>query len=296
MPDFALRLLLRAALGDRGVALCLHRVGGEPWLIDARMAPTTMAADRIDRLIEILLASRPAARTPWLTVTFDDGYDDAASYVASRAPRYPQVEFLFFVCPEKTSRGIGFRWDAVDEAVRRGRSLGDAVDVFRSAPDVLLENEREELRDLGRQPRYRLADVDTLRALARWPNVALGNHTNGHFKQVTLTDEQAGVEYVRSSEEYARLFGPQEHFAFPFGTPVIDVEERHVKLIRALGPLLLWSTESRPYERPERRSGAVLPRFPIDGTRDERQLATEIAARSVSYRLSGRRFATSEHA
>jgi peptidoglycan/xylan/chitin deacetylase (PgdA/CDA1 family) len=249
------------------------------------MAPCTIPADRLDRLIELLCASRPSAASSWLTVTFDDGYDDAASYVASRAPRYPNVEFIFFVCAEKTARGAGFRWDAADEAVQSGHNPGGG----ESALDVLLENEREELRGLGRRQPYRLADIETVRALGRLPNVAIGNHTNGHLRPMSLTDEQARIEYSRSSEEFGRLFGHTNHFAFPYGTPGVDFEPRHARIVGALGVSSIWSTEGRPYDRAERRHGAVLPRFPVDGTMDPRQIATQIAARSLMFRLRGRR-------
>jgi hypothetical protein len=288
LPAAALRLLLRVTLGGRSQALCLHRVGDTSWLTARELAPVTIAADRLDHLIDLLLASRPSAGSSWLTVTFDDGYDDAAAYVASRAPRYPNVEFIFFVCPEKTDRGVGFRWDAVDAAVRAGRDPGQASDTVESPSDVLLENEREELCGLGRRSQYRLADVDTIRALGRLPNVALGDHTNGHFWPRSLTDEQASLEYSRSSEVFTRLFGPPAHFAFPFGTPDFDIEPRHIRIAGAFGSRLLWSTEGRPYHRAERQHGAVLPRFPVDGTMDHRQIATLIAARAAISRLRRR--------
>ena len=286
LPEAALRALLRATLGDRLLALCLHRIGDSPWLRAATIAPCTIAAERLDRLIELLLASRPSAAS-WLSVTFDDGYDDAASYVASRAQRYARVEFIFFVCPEKTERGAGFRWDAVDEATRAGHRPSPGL--VGTPSDVRLENEHEALRGLGRRHPYRLADVESVRALARLPNVTLGNHTNGHFRPCLLTDEQASVEYSRSAEDFGRLFGPAQHFAFPYGTPYFDVEPRHARIAAALGGPLLWSTEGRPYERAERRPGALLPRFPVDGTMDHRQIATQVAVRSALFRLRGKR-------
>lgn len=286
LPDSVIRVVLRTALGDGSLALCLHRVGDRPSPRSAAVASCTIAADRLDRLIDLLRASRPPGPTPWLTVTFDDGYDDAASYVGSRAPRYPDLEFIFFVCPEKTERGAGFRWDAVDEALGSGRSPGDAV--AESPADVLLENDRVGLRGLGRREAYRLADVATVCALGRLPNVALGNHTNAHLRPISLTDEQAKAEYARSRDDFSRLFGPSQHFAFPYGTPYFDLEPRHIRIAGALGAPLMWSTEGRPYGRAERRPGAVLPRFPVDGTMDHRQIATQIAARSVAWRLRGK--------
>jgi peptidoglycan/xylan/chitin deacetylase (PgdA/CDA1 family) len=216
-------------------------------------------------------------------VTFDDGYEDAAAYVETRAPKLPDVEFLFFVCPEKTERGAGFRWDAEDHARRTG-----AVPPPGEPPgDVLRENEQEWLQGLGRLPHYRLATLETVRALARRPNVALGNHTNGHLWPRSLSDEQARAEYARSWDDFERLFGSSSHFAFPYGTPHFDLEPRHVRAASEVRRSLLWSTEGRPYDRGEREPGAVLPRFPVDGTLDQRQIATQIVARSLAWRSRG---------
>jgi peptidoglycan/xylan/chitin deacetylase (PgdA/CDA1 family) len=280
LPVGVLRAALRAVLGERRLALCLHRVGEAP----GSAAVCTIPASRLDRLIELLLGSRDDA-AHWLTVSFDDGYEDARGYVASRAPRYPQVEFLFFVCPEKTERGAGFRWDAETEAALAGR----AAEPFEPLGDVRRENEHQGLRGLGLREPYRLADLEAVRELARLPNVAIGNHTNGHLRPVTLSDAQAGVEYQRSREDFRRLFGEPRHFAFPFGTPWFDVEPRHARIAASLGTEVLWSTEGRPYEPSERRAGAVLPRFPVDGSMGHREIAALIVLRSLVHRLSRRR-------
>jgi peptidoglycan/xylan/chitin deacetylase (PgdA/CDA1 family) len=143
------------------------------------------------------------------------------------------------------------------------------------------------LRTLGQHPRYRLGSVEAVRALGRLPNVAIGNHTNAHFKPLALDPEQTRLEYERSIADFDRIFGPTIHLAFPFGTPSVEIDEAHVEIVRRLGVPRMWSTERRPYKACECQPGAVLPRFPVDGRWDPRQTATLIALRSLAYRILG---------
>jgi hypothetical protein len=247
----------------------------------------TMPAGDLDGLIELLLASRRGG-DPWLSVTFDDGYADCVEYVARRAPRYPEVEFLVFACPEKIERRAGFRWDLVDRDVRGGRQLEEAWHAHMDQPrDVLAENEREDLRALAALPEYRLATLEDLRAISRLPNVALGNHTNCHFKACELSPEQFAVEVERSEADFARLFGDSAHFAFPYGWPLFDGAHVATLLARTRG--LVWSTTRRPYRPDERRARALLPRFPVDGRWGARGTAAWIAGRSAIFRARGPR-------
>lgn len=281
VPLPVLRGLLRVALGDRSVALCLHRVAERPRPED-RLPDMTISPSRLDALLGLLLSARaPSER--WLTVCFDDGYLDSAEYIASRAPRFPFVEWLFFVCPEKVERQAGFRWDLVDRSTRP-----DEVErVLFSEVDLRGENERADLRASASRAGFRLADVATCRALARLPNVTLGNHTNVHHKPVLLRPDQVAPELKESTRDFTRLFGPPAHFAIPFGTPAIEFDARYVVALRAIGDFVIWTTEARPFEASERRPGAVLPRFPIDGTRSARQTALLIALYAARYRAFG---------
>jgi peptidoglycan/xylan/chitin deacetylase (PgdA/CDA1 family) len=124
-------------------------------------------------------------------------------------------------------------------------------------------------------------DVELCRELAGLPNVVLGNHTNGHHRASSLTIETLRREYNDSARDFERLFGPQRHFAFPFGTPGRDVSEEAVELAREAAPhALLWSTEARGFDPQDRRAGAVLPRFAAKGTWGFRATALRIARRA----------------
>jgi peptidoglycan/xylan/chitin deacetylase (PgdA/CDA1 family) len=281
-PRPLLRQMLAGALGELKVSLCMHRVS------DARRSTDfqpelTMPAAELDALVELLRASRPGAGR-WLTVTFDDGYADAAEYIDSRASRFPDVDFIFFLCPEKTERAAGFRWDLAEQG-------GMAMEAFHDALDVERENARPELSALAQRAEYRLATVAECQALvAKHLNVALGNHTNSHFQQTRLTAEQAAREYDRSQEIFHRHFGPVQHFAFPFGSPGREFTQTHVDLLRARGDFLIWSTERRPYAPAEQTPRAVLPRFPVRGNESASQVAAWIALRALVHRARGTRF------
>lgn len=283
LPEPLLRAFARRAIGERNVALCLHRVAirrpGE-WLSECAIAPA-----ELDALIAFMRSLRPGVGG-WLTVSFDDGYEDAARYILSRAPWLQDVEWLFFVCPRRLEQQVGFRWDLVEHRLRCGEAV-DPDGLMWAPPDVSGEHAREDLRAVAALPRYRLADLALCRELQRLPNVELGNHTNGHFRQTLLSPEQVEEECQASARDFTRLFGPQEHFAFPFGVPRLDFDDRHVAALRAQGSrFLIWSTESRPYAPSERRPGAVLPRFAIEGS-SWRRAAHLIALRALRSRLRG---------
>jgi peptidoglycan/xylan/chitin deacetylase (PgdA/CDA1 family) len=288
LPQFALKPMLGAGLAGQGCALCLHRMAPEQrstdWQPGLNMPPA-----ELDTLIDLLLSSRPGRSDGWLTVTFDDGYADSAEYLRTRATRFPQVEFLFFVCPEKLEHRAGFRWDLAEEAMKRGTPRSEAVALVDAPVDLATENSRADLEALGRLPDYQLSTVEEARALTTFPNITLGNHTNLHLSAVKLADEVVRGDYQRSTQAFSRLFGAQTHFAFPYGTPQHHFAPRHVEMLRALGDFAIWTTEARPYPLHERGPRAVLPRFPVNGERSAHELAGWIAARSLDFRVRGRR-------
>lgn len=288
LRPFALRQLLRVALEGYGVSLCLHRVlpttRPTDWQPGLNMPPA-----ELDRLIELLVWSQPGRADRWLSITFDDGYADSAAYIRSRAPSFPEVDFTFFVCPGKLEARAGFRWDLAEEAMKAGQPREAAVALTGAPVEVSTENERAELRAVAALPDYALATVDEARELTRLPNVQLGNHTNLHLSAMQLPDTTVRDDYAGSKAQFERLFGPLQTFAFPYGTPVHHFGPRHVELLHELGQFEIWTTEARPYQPWERKPGAVLPRFPVDGSRSASELAGWIAARSMDFRVRGKK-------
>jgi hypothetical protein len=251
--DRTLAAFLRANLDGRRAALCFHRVSAE-------RGKLAMPAEEIDRLILLLLECASG-----LTVSFDDGYRDSAEYVLSRAPHFPRVEWLYFVCPEKQELRAGFRWDA--PGAREDESV-----------DLDAENRRADLRAAGGG----LAELEVVRSVQRLPNVVLGNHTNVHQRPALMEPDQFAEECRRSRRDFERLFGPQLHFAFPYGVPGVDFGSEHVAELR---DFVIWSTEPRPFPARERRPGAVLPRFAVDGSRTWKETAVHIALHAMRTRL-----------
>jgi peptidoglycan/xylan/chitin deacetylase (PgdA/CDA1 family) len=211
-----------------------------------------------------LIESLIEARVGTLTLSFDDGYADSAEYIARRASRFgANAEWFFFVCPRKVATREGFAWDAEESGLP--------------------------LKDLGDRPEFRLATVEECLELARLPNVQLGNHTSAHDKLTTLSPNAAAEEIRRSFTEFEAVFGRARHFAFPFGTPGLEFDARHVEAVRRHAVETIWSTEPRPYVSEERTPAAVLPRLAIDGRLTHRELLGWIAARATLFRARGPR-------
>jgi peptidoglycan/xylan/chitin deacetylase (PgdA/CDA1 family) len=289
LPRPVLKATLGSLLEGAALALCLHRVSEGP----TSSSPLSIPARRLDELIELLLSARAAYPRGWLTVTFDDGYADAARYVAARAPALPEVAFTLFVCPEKVVRRAGFRWDLKESALRAGLGPAEAerLDGLPMALDG--ENARPELLALGDAPEYQLVTAEALGRLAQQQNVEIGNHTNLHAVATALPLELVREDYRRSTALLRGLLGaPPRQLAFPFGTPGSELDSRHLEAARALGYARLWSTEARAWWADDARPGAVLPRCPLDGRSSVDGLAGWLLAKLLNARLKpGRSFA-----
>ncbi|HMJ53644.1 MAG TPA: polysaccharide deacetylase family protein [Polyangiaceae bacterium] len=276
VPVPVMRVLLGRVLEGTHVAVCLHRVDD-----GSRGASTAMETvihpNELDQLLGILVASRPSAATPWLMVCFDDGYADAAEYVESRLSRFPDLKWLFFVCPEKLKKRAGFRWDLKPNPA--------GVDVMAPPFDVHRENDRADLRALGDRADCRLMTIEECRKIALHPNVTLGNHTNCHFKQTQISLDDARHDMEASRREFEELFGRTDHFAFPFGTPQKEFADEHVRLARGIGYKYVWSVDRRPYFPEEQ---GVLPRYPIFGTWPATKTALAILLQAAKWRWRSR--------
>jgi len=282
VPTPLLRRWLLWAIRDLCIALCFHRVSAKKRATDPQ-PELTVAPAVLDELLAFLTSSMPVAPAR-LFLCFDDGYADAAKYVAARAPVHPSVQWLFFVCPEKTEKRAGFRWDLY-EAIAEGQKRQGDLDCFLDADlDIDSENGRPELRRIAKSVAFPLATVSECAQLASLRNVSLGNHTNCHFRLTALSKDQAERELKRSTADFERLWGGCRHFAFPFGAPVVDFTADHVQIINEARPMLSWSTQQQPFRPEEIAPGAVLPRFTVYQFGNVKAMVMKICLLSTLFR------------
>ena len=285
LPTSVVRKLFVRATGGMGVGLCLHRVGKPREGVDPRL-DITIPSETLDEFLETFCQPDPdGGPAPVVTLAFDDGYADAVEYVASRAKRYPHVEWLVFVCPEKLEKRAGFRWDLYETLQNDGVATGPVHElILGGAADVSAENDQEELKRLTRRPEFALATVERCRALLELPNVKLGNHTNSHLRLSALPLAAAARDLAESTADFEALFGKCEQFAFPFGVPGVHWTEEHAEVLRRSGVVQMWSTEERPYELQERAPGQVLPRLVFPGRYSAKTMALWITWRAIKTR------------
>lgn len=233
MPLYLYRL--QRSVGPNMVALCLHRVTTERRSTEPYPANTFIEKQLVE-LIEILYGFLGKDQ---LVITFDDGYPDAVQFVETFAPRFSQAQFILFVCPRKLAQKAGFRWDLVEyknEPASNLKKIGHSQ-------DIATENSRAELRKVYLDPRFTLATVESLQAVARLPNVELGNHSNCHFNFARLPKHSWRTEVADSFADFYQLFGPTQHFAFPFGKPAMHFTPEQALYIRETYNVKVWSTK-----------------------------------------------------
>ena len=267
LPVPMLASLVRLGVGRSCVAICLHQIRRD----DAPPHPFADTASRegdVDLLVSRLAGALAAPHQ--LCVTFDDGYAAAAEFVRTRAPQFPAVDWLYFVCPLKTETRVGFGWDAKAERLARAGANP-------RAPELPLVG-------LADHPEYRLATVEECRELARLPNVGLGNHGNAHVEWSGIALEAVREDVLGSLADFERLFGPCSDFAIPFGTPGRSFGVEHLELVRASTEAAIWTTKGGAYRPSERRPSAVLPRFGVDGSWSARFTLALIALRCLRSR------------
>ena len=175
LPEPQIWSLFQNAVADLSISLCLHHVSRRS------RDELTISAPELDAFVSRASQIEHGGSRPWLTISFDDGYEDAWHYIMTRAPRFPSVEWLLFVCPAKAEKQSGFRWDL-------------EVNDDPTPRDVALENLRADLRSVVRLSDAHIATVEQCRLLQLYENVHLGNHTNCHFRATSLSRNQVAAE------------------------------------------------------------------------------------------------------
>lgn len=253
LPKKALRSILNEATVGLNVALCFHRVldAPRPFMLQPELAHS---AKQLDSFLDLF---RDVSHR--LVMSFDDGYEDARAYIASRAPDHPDVRWLFMVCPAKLEDRKGFSWDSFK---RGGQDDPLAfAKMWEASADRQTEHQKPELEGLADDAEYLLSTVDQVAALSSIPNVELGDHTDHHIPTAWMSGEDVEAELSASKERFTRLFGPPKHFAFPYGTPDLYVLQRDIEIAKKTHGATTWTVDVQPFAVEDAVHGAVLPRF-----------------------------------
>ncbi len=242
IPRGVLRRIIERSVGDLGVAVCLHRVGLDtddeqllPWLAHD--------PDEIDELID-LFSLAPGH----LTVSFDDGYEDACRYVLDRAPKHPDVNWLYMVCPKRTVDRRGFPWDLWVLADNERAPLTFLDDWEEHVDTGALEYDDAAAVGVAEHPSYLLATVEQCRELATIPNVELGNHTDHHVAMAWLDDDELAAEIRQSEAAYGDTFGELRHLALPFGCEPFVRPADIDRVCDVTAADIVWTIESWPFD------------------------------------------------
>lgn len=284
-PEKLVALIYRFCTSGFSIAICLHRVSNERRQSDP-YPPNTIETEKLDKIIKII-SPFYENNTETLTLTFDDGYQDSYDYIKKNAPMHPHIEWIFFVCPEKIEKQVGFRWDAYENLDPKEKSeISFSQFISRTNHDEK-ENEQSCLKRIAQMDAYKIASYDDCKALTEITNTKLGNHTNSHLKLTTFNRDNAKSELDNSFSLFNKLFQKAEHFAFPFGTPKREYTQQHVDIINQSNDVFLWSTFSAPYKSQERQRGKVLPRFAIFGTWSAKMILLIISLKTLGWKMKG---------
>ncbi len=278
LPASLIRRLVSRATANFDIALCLHRVEA-PGRDDMLMPELAHAPEQIDELLEYF-----GGHPERLTLTFDDGYDDARQYIQSRASQHPDVSWRFMVCPQKTIERHSFTWD---DWMLDGQN-GDPMEFIA---DWEVATRAGESRAGGVATRaelgpYRLSTIDECLEVAELPNVELGDHTDNHYAMAWLSPEQVDQEILDSRSRFEAAFGEHRHFAFPFGAEP-HVAPHHIERAAELTDATVWTIDSRPFPVAQREVTPVRPRFAWYSTGPSpKAMALFVALKCVAARRS----------
>lgn len=92
-----------------------------------------------------------------------------------------------------------------------------------------------------------IAEIEAIRRIGGCANVTISNHLFHHFDAMKLTDEDFIGEF-RQNDKWIQSFNKQsgkDFFAFPFGTPGLNFEDRHLDLLAREGVKFCFSGTSR---------------------------------------------------
>jgi peptidoglycan/xylan/chitin deacetylase (PgdA/CDA1 family) len=269
------------------LAYCLER------LADRRI-PVVTLDEALDRL------SMSKAKSPFVVLTFDDGYKDNLTHAlpvleAANAP------FTLYV-PTAFPNGEGQLWwqaieDIIDQAEQiRFRDTSGPVMLttvttqekhiafdrlywhMRKVPEA----ERLELLDeftahhgydLTAQCKTLIMDWDETVRLAQHPLATMGAHTVRHYELAKLPMAQARDEIEASAVELERRLGQRpRHFSYPLGGP-LSCGEREYEMVAQLGFASGVTTRPGGLYPHHSKTPTALPRVSLNGLFQQKRYA-----------------------
>lgn len=236
--------------------------------------------------------ANPGKHSPFVCVTFDDGYRDNRDVAFPILKRHG-VPFTVYIASDFADGKGDLWWLALEDIVRHatsieapivGRSVGfetattsQKLEAFhaiywwlRGLPE---DDARDQVRKLARSVGFEVPnycadlamDWDELRDFASDPLVTLGAHTIGHYALAGLSLERARREIAGSIERLeAELGRPCRHFSFPYGSEDA-AGEREFELAAELGVTTAVTTRKGLIHASNANALTALPRLSLNG-------------------------------
>jgi peptidoglycan/xylan/chitin deacetylase (PgdA/CDA1 family) len=77
------------------------------------------------------------------------------------------------------------------------------------------------------------------------PNVVYGNHLYEHWNAEALNDDEFRDQYIRNEKLLMKFSNFCKFFAFPNGQPKTCFNERHIRLLKEMGAVRIFSSSGR---------------------------------------------------
>jgi peptidoglycan/xylan/chitin deacetylase (PgdA/CDA1 family) len=92
-----------------------------------------------------------------------------------------------------------------------------------------------------------IADLDSIQRIGEHSAITISNHSFHHFDAMKLSNREFLVDFQQNNEWIQSLkhTGGKYFYAFPFGTPGVNFEERHMKLLFNRGVKFCFSATSQ---------------------------------------------------
>jgi peptidoglycan/xylan/chitin deacetylase (PgdA/CDA1 family) len=233
-----------------------------------RAACTPVALADVPRLLRARkLPKRPVA------VTFDDGYRDNLHEAKPLLERHG-VPATVFVASGYVGRGTEFWWDELE---RLGRE-----DLHAQVKRASLEQRERllvEIRTGDPRAGYLSVDRDELKRLDGGA-VTVGSHTRFHLSLAAQPPDVQRDEIEGGARDLSEWLGRSvDLFAYPFGSPGVDVSDATRRIAREAGVKAAAVNDPRVCSIATSRY--ALPRFLVrdwDGARFEQWLESEVFA------------------